>query len=103
MALWEVFDEEIVLYKQGGGDFGREIALGKHLAPDLQAFQEMAASFSQVRVLEGGTMALRTRHFSIKGKLPNRYSLANGYETQTWTPKNGAWKLVHMHWSFPGG
>jgi ketosteroid isomerase-like protein len=102
MALWRLFDEDIVLYEQGTQDVGRETALGKHLAPDLQAFLEMAASFSDVRVREMNGMAIRTRHFAIKGKLPNRYFMAQGYETQNWAKQDGQWKLVHMHWSFPG-
>jgi len=102
MALWELFSDDIVLYEQGSQNVGKEEALVKHLGPDLQAFQQMAAEFSEVRVLELAGSAIRTRQFTVKGKLPNRYFLAKGLETQNWIVEEGQWKLAHMHWSFPG-
>jgi ketosteroid isomerase-like protein len=103
MALWNLFDEDIVLYEQGTQNVGREDALGKHLAPDLQAFVEMSSNFSDVRIKEMNGMAIRTRHFTVKGKLPSRYFMAQGFETQNWALREGQWKLIHMHWSFPVG
>lgn len=101
VALWEMFDEDIVLVEQGTQDIGREKALGQHLGPDLLAFQQMAVNYTDVRVQNLGRSAVRTRFYTVKGKLPDRFFLAQGYETQNWTYKNGEWKLVHMHWSFP--
>lgn len=101
MALWDLFAEDIVLYEQGTQNIGRDDALGKHLGPDLKAFLQMAAEFTDVRVQELNGAAIRTRHFKVKGMLPNRYFLARGFETQNWVLKDGNWKLVHMHWSFP--
>jgi len=101
MVLWEMFDENIVLVEQGTQDIGREKALGQHLGPDLQAFQQMAVNYTDVRVQHLGGSAVRTRFYTVKGKLPDRFFLAQGYETQNWAYKNGEWKLVHMHWSFP--
>ena len=102
MALWNLFSDDIVLYEQGSQNVGKEEALIKHLGPDLQAFQQMVAEFTDVRVLEMAGSALRTRNFTVKGKLPNRYFLAQGLETQNWILEDGQWKLAHMHWSFPG-
>ena len=101
MALWDLFAEDIILYEQGGQNIGRNDALGKHLGPDLQAFQKMAAQFTDVRVRELNETAIRTRRFIVKGVLPNRYFMAKGFETQNWVLQDGNWKLVHMHWSFP--
>ena len=103
MALWELFDEEVILIEQGTQNIGREEALGNHLGPDLQAFQQMTADYKDVHVQSIGNSAVRTRFFTVKGTLPNRYFLAKGFETQNWAYKNGKWKLVHMHWSFPSG
>lgn len=102
LALWDLFAEDIVLVEQGTQNVGRDEALGKHLGPDLQAFQQMAAEYADVRVQQVNGAAIRTRHFAVKGKLPNRLFLAKGYETQNWALQDGKWKLVHMHWSFPG-
>ena len=102
LALWNLFDKDIVVYEQGTQDIGRDSALGKHIGPDLQAFQQMAAEFADLQILELNGAAIRTRQFTVKGKLPNRFFLAKGYETQNWVLRDGKWKLVHMHWSFPG-
>ncbi|MFO7983649.1 MAG: HupE/UreJ family protein [Desulfuromonadales bacterium] len=102
MALWDLFAEDIVLVEQGTQDVGRETALGKHLGPDLQSFQQLAAEYSNVQVQHINGTAIRTRYFSVKGKLPTRLFMAKGYETQNWVYRDGKWKLVHMHWSFPG-
>jgi hydrogenase/urease accessory protein HupE len=101
LALWELFAEDIVLVEQGTQNVGREDALGKHLGPDLQAFQQLAAEYTDVRVQQVNGAAVRTRRVEVKGKLPNRFFLARGYETQNWALRDGGWKLVHMHWSFP--
>jgi len=102
VALWDLFAEDIVLYEQGTQNIGRDDALGKHLGPDLQSFQQLSSEFTDVRVLELNGTAIRTRSFTVKGMLPNRSFVAKGFETQNWTLQDGAWKLVHMHWSFPG-
>jgi ketosteroid isomerase-like protein/hydrogenase/urease accessory protein HupE len=102
-ALWNQFAEDIILYEQGTQDIGRESALGRHIGPDLQAFEQMTVIFNDVRVLEFGNVAVRTRSINIKGILPDRYFLAKGFETQNWAMQDGAWKLIHMHWSFPTG
>ncbi len=102
LALWDLFAEDIVLIEQGTQNVGREDALGKHLGPDLQAFQQMAAEYTDVRIRKLNGAAIRTRHFTVKAKLPNRHFMAKGFETQNWTLSNGQWKLAHMHWSFPG-
>lgn len=102
MALWDMFSENIILYEQGGQDIGRDNALGKHIGPDLTAFIQMAANFSNTHLLEFDGTAVRTRQFDVMGKLPNRLFRSRGLETQNWAFQNGKWKLVHMHWSFPG-
>ncbi len=102
LALWDLFSDEIVLYEQGTQDVGRNDALNKHLGLDLKAFQHMEAEFTDVRILETASAAIRTRQFAIKGKLPDRYFGARGLETQNWILHAGSWKLAHMHWSFPG-
>jgi ketosteroid isomerase-like protein/hydrogenase/urease accessory protein HupE len=101
LALWELFAEDIILVEQGTQNVGREDALGKHLGPDLQAFQQLSAEYTDVRVQQVSGAAIRTRRFAVKGKLPNRFFHARGYETQNWALRDGGWKLVHMHWSFP--
>jgi ketosteroid isomerase-like protein len=101
LALWDLFSEDIVLIEQGSQNVGRDDALGKHLGPDLKAFLQMAAEYKDVNVLEFDGAAIRTRHFIIQGKLPNRLFHARGFETQNWVIQSGKWKLVHMHWSFP--
>jgi len=103
MTLWDLFSEDIVLYEQGTQDIGRDNALGKHLGPDLQAFLEMSVDFSNSKLLELNSSATRTRQFTVKGKLPDRYFMAKGLETQNWAFQDGKWRLVHIHWSFPSG
>jgi ketosteroid isomerase-like protein len=102
LALWNLCAEDLIIVEQGMPDIGRDDALGKHLGPDLQAFQEMSADYTDIRVKQLNNAAIRTRRFAVKGKLPNRFFLAKGYETQNWAIQDGKWKLVHMHWSFPG-
>lgn len=99
-ALWELFAEDVILYEQGSANVGRDDALGGHLGPDLQAFLQMQASFSATRIREIGATAIRTRDFSVKARLPERLLLVKGLETQNWIYRDGAWRLVHMHWSF---
>ncbi|MFO7607391.1 MAG: HupE/UreJ family protein [Desulfurivibrionaceae bacterium] len=102
-ALWQIFAKDMVLYEQGSQNVGREEALLKHLGPDLQAFRQMEADFTDARILESGNTAIVTRRLAVKGILPDRYFLAQGHETQGWALRDGKWRLVHLHWSFPSG
>lgn len=100
-ALKQLFAPDIVMYEQGTQNRGRDDVLTNHLGPELSSFQELAATYSDIRVMESERMAIITRNFSIKGKRQGRFFGIRGTETQGWQLRDGRWELAHLHWSFP--
>lgn len=100
-ALKQLFAPDIVMYEQGTQNRGRDDVLTNHLGPELSSFQELAATYSDIRIMESERMAIITRNFSIKGKRQGRFFGIRGTETQGWQLRDGRWELAHLHWSFP--
>ncbi|BBA70605.1 YybH family protein [Geobacter sulfurreducens] len=100
-ALKQLFSPDIVMYEQGTQNRGRDDVLTNHLGPELSSFQELAATYSDIRVFESERMAIITRNFSVKGKRQGRFFGIRGTETQGWQLRDGRWELAHLHWSFP--
>lgn len=100
-ALKQLFSPDIVMFEQGTQNRGRDDVLTNHLGPELSSFQELAATYSDIRVFESERMAIITRNFSVKGKRQGRFFSIRGTETQGWQLRDGRWELAHLHWSFP--
>lgn len=101
IALKKILADDVVMFEQGAQNLGREDVLNRHLGPELQSFQELTASYSNLRVRESGNMATVTRQFSIKAKKQGRPLAFRGSETQGWEFREGVWVLAHIHYSFP--
>ena len=100
-ALKQIMANDVVMLEQGTQNIGRDDVLNNHLGPELRAFRELTATYSDVRIREGKDMALVTRQFAIRAMNQNGQRLQfRGVETQGWTLQTDRWELAHIHLSF---
>ena len=92
---------DIVLYEHSVRNIGLEDAWENHLKPEIQGFQFLNAEFADVRVWVAGDVAIVTRQYSIQATMNGRPIDARGNETMGWVKRDGAWKVVHLHYSHP--
>lgn len=70
-----------------------------HLAPEVSAFQNTKASFTDLKVWVANGLALVTRQYAIAATMRGREVDARGNETMGWALRDGQWKVVHIHYS----
>jgi ketosteroid isomerase-like protein len=92
---------DIVLYEHSVKNIGLDDVWDNHLKPEVSAFEGTKAEFSDVRVWATSEMALVTRLYAITATMNGRVIDAKGNETMTWVRRDGAWKVVHIHYSHP--
>jgi ketosteroid isomerase-like protein len=92
---------DIVLYEHSVRNIGLDDVWDNHLRPEVEAFQETRAEFTDLRVWVAGDVALVTRQYSIQATMNGRAIDARGNETMGWARRDGAWKVVHIHYSHP--
>ena len=100
-ALKALLAPDIVLYEHSVKNIGIDDVLENHLKPEVSAFEGTKADFSDVRVWATSEMALVTRLYAITATMKGRAIDARGNETMTWVRRDGAWKVVHIHYSHP--
>ena len=100
-ALRALLAPDIVLYEHSVRNIGVEDVWEHHLKPEVSAFENMRAAFTDVRVSATPDMALVTRQYSIQATMNGKLIDANGNETMVWVRRDGAWRVAHIHYSHP--
>lgn len=100
-ALKGLLADDIVLYEHSVRNIGLDDVWEHHLRPEVEAFQDTKASFTDERVWVLGDLALVTRQYAIQARMNDRPIDARGNETMGWIRRNGQWKVVHIHYSHP--
>lgn len=100
-ALKALLADDIVLYEHSVRNIGLDDVWDHHLRPEVEAFQNTKAEFTDVRVWVAGDVALVTRQYSIQATMNGRPIDARGNETMGWVRRNGEWRVVHIHYSHP--
>jgi ketosteroid isomerase-like protein len=100
-ALKGLLATDIVLYEHSVRNIGLQDVWDNHLRPEVEAFMDTKASFTDVRVWVSGDMALVTRQYSIQATMKGKPIDARGNETMGWAKRNGRWMVVHIHYSHP--
>ena len=93
--------DDIVLYEHSVRNIGVQDAFDNHLKPEILAFQDLTAEFSDVKITPTENMALVTRQYKIQGKMNDKEITAAGNETMVWKKVGSDWKLAHIHYSHP--
>jgi len=92
---------DIVLFEHSVRNIGLDDVWEHHLAPEVQAFLDAKAEFTDMRVWTAGDIALVTRQYAIQATMNGRPIDARGNETMGWARRDGEWKLIHIHYSHP--
>jgi uncharacterized protein (TIGR02246 family) len=92
---------DIVLYEHSVQNIGVEDVWENHLKPEVAGFENTTGEFTDVRVWTDGNTAIVTRQYVIRGTLDGRPIDARGNETMGWVRRDGAWQVVHIHYSHP--
>lgn len=92
---------DLVLYEHSVRNIGLEDAWEHHLRPEVEAFTDTKAAFTDVRVWVAGEVALVTRQYAIQATMNGRPVDARGNETMGWAKRAGRWQVVHIHYSHP--
>ena len=100
-ALRALLAPDIVLYEHSVRNIGVEDVWEHHLKPEVSAFENMHAAFTDVRVSATPDMALVTRQYSIQATMNGKPIDAKGNETMVWVRRDGAWRVAHIHYSHP--
>lgn len=100
-ALKALLAPDIVLYEHSVRNIGLDDVWDHHLRPEVEAFQETKAAFTDERVWVAGDVALVTRQYSIQALMNGRPIDARGNETMGWMRRGGQWRVVHIHYSHP--
>lgn len=100
-ALKALLANDIVLYEHSVRNIGLDDVWDHHLRPEVEAFRDTKAEFTDVRVWVAGDVALVTRQYSIQATMNGRPIDARGNETMGWVRRNGEWRVVHIHYSHP--
>lgn len=100
-ALKALLADDIVLYEHSVRNIGLADVWDHHLRPEVEAFQDTKAEFTDVRVWVAGDVALVTRQYSIQATMNGRAIDARGNETMGWARRGGQWRVVHIHYSHP--
>lgn len=100
-ALKALLAPDIVLYEHSVRNIGLDDVWENHLRPEVAAFEGTRADFTDVRVWASRDLALVTRQYAITATMNGRPIDARGNETMAWALRDGAWKVVHIHYSHP--
>jgi len=100
-ALKALLSPDIVLYEHSVQNIGLDDVWEHHLRPEVEAFRDMKAEFTDVRVRATPGMALVTRQYAITATMEGRPIDARGNETMVWSLHDGSWKVTHIHYSHP--
>ncbi|HEX9754492.1 MAG TPA: nuclear transport factor 2 family protein [Gemmatimonadales bacterium] len=100
-SLKALLAEDMILYEHSVRNIGLADVWENHLRPEVEAFQDTKAEFTDLRVWVSGGVALVTRQYAIKATMNGRPIDARGNETMGWALRDGAWKVVHIHYSHP--
>lgn len=101
VALKSLLAPDVVLYEHSVRNIGLEDVWEHHLRPEVSAFQDTRADFTDVRVWVEGGVALVTRQYSIRATMDGKPLDARGNETMGWALRDGKWRVVHIHYSHP--
>ena len=100
-ALKALLASDIVLYEHSVRNIGLDDVWEHHLRPEVSAFEGTKADFTDMRVWVSNDLALVTRQYAITATMNGRPIDARGNETMGWAFRDGAWKVVHIHYSHP--
>ncbi len=100
-TIRKLLADDIVLYEHSIRNIGVHDAFDNHLKPEILAFQDMTADFSDVKITPTENLALVTRQYKIQGKMKDKEITAAGNETMVWKKIGKDWKLAHIHYSHP--
>ncbi len=100
-GLKSLLADDIVLYEHSVRNIGLADVWENHLRPEVAAFENTAAHFTNVRVTAAGDMALVTREYSIQATMKGKPVDAKGNETMVWVRRDSRWLVAHIHYSHP--
>lgn len=101
VTLKALLAPDVILYEHSVRNIGLDDVWDNHLRPEVEAFEHTQAEFSDVQVWASPAMALVTRQYRIQATMRGRPIDARGNETMGWALRDGAWKVVHIHYSHP--
>lgn len=100
-TLKSLLAPDIILYEHSVRNIGLDDVWEHHLAPEVQAFENAKAEFTDMRLWVAGDVALVTRQYAIQAIMRGRPIDARGNETMGWARRDGEWKVIHIHYSHP--
>ncbi len=100
-ALKSLLAPDIVLFEHSVRNIGLDDVWEHHLKPEVSAFENMRAEFTDVRISVTSDIALVLRQYSIQATMNGKPIDARGNETMVWARREGAWRVIHIHYSHP--
>ncbi len=101
VVLKSLLADDIVLYEHSVKNVGLADVWDNHLRPEVEAFDNTVATFTNVRVTADADMALVTREYDIRATVKGKPITAAGNETMVWVRRDSRWVVKHIHYSHP--
>ncbi len=101
VVLKSLLADDIVLYEHSVRNVGLADVWENHLRPEVEAFDNATATFTNVRITADAGMALVTREYDIRAMVKGKPITAAGNETMVWVRRDSRWVVKHIHYSHP--
>ena len=98
-AALNLLSEKVQVYEQGHVEQSRAAYASEHLDADIDYAKAVKSDVSEVTVEAGSQIALVARQSRSHGKFRDKDVDSFGLETMVLQRIDGAWKIVHIHWS----
>lgn len=98
-AVRETLSENVLIFESGKVESSLEEYASHHMAADMAFMKEMEASILSRTVFEDEAMATVSTVYHLKGTYRGKSLDEKSSETLVMRKINGAWKIVHIHWS----
>lgn len=90
---------DLVVYESGGVETSRDEFARGHLGADMAYAAATERQVTSVRVHERGDVAWVISTSRVTGTFRDRPVDSVGTETMVLERREGAWRIVHIHWS----
>ena len=95
----EYLHPDVIIFESGRAEMSRDEFASGHLGADMSFAAEMTREVTYSQTITEGDVAVVMNRTATSGMMGDREINSVGVETVTLRRQNGAWKIMHIHWS----
>ncbi len=98
-TIRHLLDDSVHIYEGKGVERSAEEYIGHHMLADMMYLKALSEEVVEQRVIASGDMAFAVTRSRLTGQRDGRPVDVLNVETVVLRRIDGAWKIVHVHWS----